>query len=505
MNYHYIINKYETIEYPYNDTFDISIYYLDDNLCEIVVKRTDSSSGWGLLLEIKIYDINENDKYEIINFGSSNDNIISRIFSTNIFLEPNKNKIPNIPSIVNPRKEQLILNKYELKNITILDLHFVIYKLDQNKIKIIIRRLDDENGWDNDIILYLYDVNIDNRKEIIHIGNSKNNYKYMVVNTKIDIIDVKPYKQEIPFYIIQTGHDNSFKNILHFNSIMSFIELNPEYTYLYYSDKDGRKLLRESFNNEINYAYDMLVPGAYKADLFRYCILQHIGGCYFDCKQILRVPIHSFLDKNKTFVLCNDVIDNALLNAIIFSTKSNDIIAKAIKDCVYNVIHKLGKTPLDVTGPTFLYKSIKKFINSNNLILQNNRPPDNFSDFSKDYVNNNITLISNKKVIINRFYKEYYNNYLNNNHYGKLFDNNEIYYKNFQNINNLRLCIYPNKYNDKFNFILKDNNLLIKRTDSNEGWSFNLKINIILNTGDEHIVSIGSSKINKKEIKLDFM
>jgi hypothetical protein len=158
---------------------------------------------------------------------------------------------------------------------------------------------------------------------------------------------------------------------------------------------------------------------------------------------------------------------------------------------------------LDITGPIFFYKSIKKFITNDNLLLQNNRPPNDFYDFSVDYYNNNITLICDNTIVINRFYKGYYTNYIDNNHYGKLFMNNEIYYKNFQNINNFKICVYPNKFNDKFQFMFKSKNIIVKRTDSSEGWNFDLKILIINNnTFEDKLVNIGPSRTNKKEVLL---
>jgi len=504
MNYHLIKNKFEKIEYPYPDLFYINIYYLDNNLCEVNVKRTDSSDGWGLLLEIKIYDINDNNKYEILKFGNSESNSKSIIFETFINLDIDEEKSILIPHIIHPRKDYfLIKNNFKIINNN-FDLHIVAYKLNNYKIKIIIRRLDEEKGWDDNLKFILYDNEISNIKELITIGASKNNYKYIIKTTKIELFSQPEYNQEIPKIIIQTGYSNKFKNILHFNSIMSFIELNPEYTYKYYNDTEARRFLRESFNEEVNYCYDILVPGAFKADLLRYCLLYSNGGCYFDCKQILRLPIKKFLKPDQTFLLCNDIIDNALLNAVIFSVKNLHFLEKTIKDCAFNIINKLGKSPLDITGPIFFYKSIKKFITTDNLLLQNNRPPDNFSDFSNDYYNNNITLISDNTVVLNRFYKGYYTNYIDNNHYGKLFMNNEIYYKNFQSINNFKICVYPNRFNDKFTFILKPGkNLIIKRTDSNEGWNFDLKILVINNsTFEDNLINVGLSKFNKMEISL---
>jgi mannosyltransferase OCH1-like enzyme len=507
MNYHLIKNNFEKIEYKYDDQFEIIIYYLSQHDCQINVKRIDAECGWGLNLEIKIFDLLNNNYYDIIMFGSSLENYKIQYFKTNIKLEYDEINKTTIPKLILPRNEYLINNNYDViydKNIFI-DLHIVIYYINEYSIKIIIRRLDEETGWDLNFKIFLYDCDVRFRKEIININNCDINYKYLFKDTKVKInYNDNDYIQEIPKIIFQTGYSNKFKNILHFNSIITFIELNPEYTYIYYDDYDSRQYLRENFSDEINYSFDLLVPGAFKADLLRYCFLYKNGGCYFDCKQILRVSIRFFLENNKTLGLCNDVIDDALLNANIFTIKNNLIIEKTIKDCIYNIINKLGTNALDITGPIFFYKSIKNFISKDNLLLQNNRPPNDFNDFCNDYSNNNITLIKNNKIVISRFYKNYYNDYLNTNHYGKLFNNNEIYYKNIQYLEKFKICVYPNKFNDKFFFNLVDDKILIiKRTDLTEGWNFNLKILIIMNNYKEYLIEIGNSTSNSKKFELN--
>jgi len=504
MNYHYIKNKYELIEYNYPDTFDVKVYYLNNNYCQINIKRTDSTEGWGLLMEMRLYNIEEKE-FHTVYIGNSNLNIKTLIYKSDFELYYDNDTKTIIEDIILPRNEKIMNNKYTIirDDNTYMDLYSVIYYLEDYKIKIIIRRLDEENGWDYPFNIIIYDKYKNNRKELIHIDKSEQNYKYIFIDTKIKIYHDDEYTQEIPKIIFQTGYNNRFKNILHFNAIISFIELNPEYKYIYYNNINARKFLRENFSEEINHCYDLLVPGAYKADLLRYCFLYHYGGCYFDCKQILKIPIRKFLDNNKTLVLCNDVIDNALLNAIIFSIQKNIILEKTIKDCVYNILHKLGTSPLDITGPIFFFKSIKKFINNDNILLQNNRPPEDFLDFWNDYYNNNITLISTNSVIVNRFYKGYYTDYIDTNHYGKLFTDNEVYYKNSLKIDNYKICIYPNKYPDKFNFKIDNNKLIINRIDAKDGWNFNLKILIInLITSDEKLIEVGKSELNIKEVNI---
>jgi hypothetical protein len=169
MNYYFISNKFEKIKYDYPDIFDINIYYLNDNCCQIMVERLDSSEGWGLDLQIKVYDLNNIDVFEILYFGNSDFNKKSLFFETTVKLYIDYEKEVLIPKIMYPRQYRLINNKYEIKNIENIDISLVIYKLEKNKILIIVRRLDSEYGWENNIILNIIDNNFNNRKEFINI------------------------------------------------------------------------------------------------------------------------------------------------------------------------------------------------------------------------------------------------------------------------------------------------------------------------------------------------
>ena len=52
--------------------------------------------------------------------------------------------------------------------------------------------------------------------------------------------------------------------------------------YRFYTDEMSVEFLSTHFPPEVLEAYDMLRPGAFKADLFRYCVLLIYGGLYAD-------------------------------------------------------------------------------------------------------------------------------------------------------------------------------------------------------------------------------
>ena len=526
MNYIPIQNRYELdkkeiIEKGYADRFSIKLYYLEKNKVALVVRRLDSGTGWGLPLKIFLYpdyskvcnntdiQVDDNtDKCNIENIliGSSSVNAFFRVIETKTDLFPNESLYPcvEIPSYLPPRPFELIQNSFRTSaQKTFIDFHLVVYFINQNECQIVLRRIDSDKGWDEPVCVEIDDIEFQGEvKERILIPASVDNYKSYLFNTTINLQKKKiSVNQLIPKIIFQTGSSKMFKDVYHMNSILSFIELNPEYTYIYFDDFDCRKFLRKFFNKDVNEAYDLLVPGAYKADLVRYCFLYFNGGCYFDCKQILRKQISDLIKEKDDILLCNDVIENAYLNAVIISRSKHPIMKKVIDDCVLNIKNKVMKSPLEITGPIFLYKSIHKNVTSKNVVFQNCRPPNDFNDFTKDYYHNNIKTIKNWDIFINRFYPNYYNDYLETNHYGKLFYAKEVFYVPSKMTEQYSTHIYPHPYGDKFDVSYQSPLLIVKRLDKVDGWNFPLKVRVIdENLMKEALIEVGPSQNPEKKV-----
>jgi len=51
-----------------------------------------------------------------------------------------------------------------------------------------------------------------------------------------------------------------------------------------FNDADCRSFIENEYPLDVVYAYDQLIPTAFKADLWRYCILYKYGGVYLDIK-----------------------------------------------------------------------------------------------------------------------------------------------------------------------------------------------------------------------------
>lgn len=169
-----------------------------------------------------------------------------------------------------------------------------------------------------------------------------------------------PQKQKIPKRIIQTNEaDTVPKDMV--NASHTIIRDNPEYEYIYYNNKRARDYLIRNYSDRIINAYDKLIPGAYKADLFRYCYLFKEGGVYIDMGMVSKRPLREFICYDDTFLSPEDNHTGGLYNAFIASTSNHPIIAKAIELCLNNIERGYyGNGPLDITGPQLLAKSFRK-------------------------------------------------------------------------------------------------------------------------------------------------
>ena len=430
--------------------------------------------------------------------------------------------MPYVNNLLPRDKDISIQNKYELINESNDDFHYVIYFLEKNKFKIIIRRLDFDQGWGINLGLIIYSHNSD-EKEIISIGSCESNFKILNLYTNIDILPIEYMLQKIPKIIFQTTFNKNIENIYHYNSILTYIELNPEYEYRLLNDKECREFIKDNFDESILNSYDLLIPGAFKADFFRYCYLYINGGCYFDCKSISYIPLRNVIKSDDNLILCKD-IGIGYYNALMMANKKNDLILNVIKSCKHNInnFYKLynfnnkffdnTESILSLTGPILLYKSVNETIDKNDVLKFQHLNNDHFHEYKKLFIQYNGKYFSAKQFIT----------YMPcGTHYSRLWYKKEIIYKlgNTKYFKNgYKYFFFIGNAKDDFNFhIFNEKTLIIERIDTNSGWGNDLKLKII--EEDENIetkIDIGNSdnkyklyffdndffKCNKSNIKI---
>lgn len=136
------------------------------------------------------------------------------------------------------------------------------------------------------------------------------------------------------------------------------IAKNPGYELFYFSDTECKQFIIEEWGQEYLDLYNILIPTAYKADLFRYLLLYKYGGIWGDFTQ---VPLVSFdeLISDMNRVLCLDRpaghADLELYNAIMMVKPNDEVVANAITISKGNILgRKYCENPLDITGPVVL-------------------------------------------------------------------------------------------------------------------------------------------------------
>ena len=89
-------------------------------------------------------------------------------------------------------------------------------------------------------------------------------------------------------------------------NIKKWKELNPNYKYKFYDDNDCKKILYDNFGINGLLSFNILKPGAFKADLFRYAILYVEGGVYADVDITPMKPLSRIIKNNYDLISVNE-------------------------------------------------------------------------------------------------------------------------------------------------------------------------------------------------------
>jgi hypothetical protein len=152
------------------------------------------------------------------------------------------------------------------------------------------------------------------------------------------------------------------------NCHQRWLDLNSNLKIEWYSDKDCDRFMH-SQGREIWDAYNMLRPGAFKADLFRLCILYKHGGIYADACTMPYMSIRNMItgcysSNNPLFISVKDAgPSNAIHNGFIIAEAKHPFLLACIQRIVRNV-QELDYTDhnLGITGPVCLGRSINTFL-----------------------------------------------------------------------------------------------------------------------------------------------
>lgn len=222
----------------------------------------------------------------------------------------------------------------------------------------------------------------------------------------------------IPKIIIQTWKNNNIP-VKYKNDILSVKKYNSDYKYIFFSDDDIEKFLKENYP-EYYKTYVNLPVFIQKIDFFRYIAVYHYGGFYFDLDMKAYYPLDGILQYDSVFPV-DQIITDKLCNRIRYK-----------KYCEQNMKILLGQYAFGAKPKNEFIKLLIDTIhnNLNNYILQYGKIKDNkkksiqhqyvYSSTGPDFVTDMYIKYNNKKTVHILEYpmSQYFGKYAKHNYYG---------------------------------------------------------------------------------------
>lgn len=246
-------------------------------------------------------------------------------------------------------------------------------------------------------------------------------------------------EHNIPRIIWQTSFVEPEENTDNFIATQTFKSQNG-WEYKFVSDKDAIKFLKENFDKNVFRAFEVLVPGAYKADLLRACLLYIYGGVYADIKLHLHYDLDSFLTNDLVLVKEKDGFEG-IWNGFMASIPKHEYFKNVINSIVDNVINKFyGKSTLDLSGPQLYGKVYKNMFNVKPLNLNFYTLKGDDKNYISQYKNQEMFISWKKKL--RKWYERGYAYYWNTGQvynlklhkkYFNTFSGNLSYFKKSEN------------------------------------------------------------------------
>ena len=163
----------------------------------------------------------------------------------------------------------------------------------------------------------------------------------------------------IPKVILQTWATAALPPHL-VTAVQTLRDANPGFQYRFFDDTACRTLIVSHFSERVLCAWDLLLPGAYRADLFRLCALQVYGGVYVDIKLTGPIRLDEYLTEGACFVddgtfTKNGTTLHSVYNGVMMVERADPRLQTTIDRICDNISRRSYETgPLDVTGPQVL-------------------------------------------------------------------------------------------------------------------------------------------------------
>ena len=167
----------------------------------------------------------------------------------------------------------------------------------------------------------------------------------------------KDHKRLIPRIIHQTWFEElsveDYPNMIRMQSSFRY----SGYEYRFYNDTQSATLISQHFPSEVREAYDSLLPGAFKIDLFRYCALLIHGGVYADMDVLLESSLDSVIEPDVGFMVPYDTPGrnehvgkgHCVWSTFLASAPGHPFLVKAIETAVNQIRNRQTILDIDVS------------------------------------------------------------------------------------------------------------------------------------------------------------
>jgi len=226
---------------------------------------------------------------------------------------------------------------------------------------------------------------------------------------------------EVPLVIYRSWMTNKLTNEMK-NIIDKSMQMNPEFDSYLYTDDDCINFIKDNFEPNVLNAFKSLKPGAYKCDLWRYCILYKKGGVYIDIKLELITPLINIIKEHPIIFLKDRpwaVEKRPIWNGLMCSPPSNPVFLDCINSVVQSCKNKDYKRDfLDITGPSLLGEMTTKHYG------------ENYYDKLPFDFNGQENPITYNKISVATQYKEYRKDqekFMKTRPYKEMYDNKDVF------------------------------------------------------------------------------
>jgi mannosyltransferase OCH1-like enzyme len=225
----------------------------------------------------------------------------------------------------------------------------------------------------------------------------------------------------VPLIIYRSWITNEITNEMK-KTIDKTIQMTPEFDNYFYSDVDCDNFIKDNFEPNVLNAFRSLKPGAFKSDLWRYCILYKKGGVYIDIKLELHIPLINIIKDYPVIMLKDNpkfMEKRPIWNGIMSSPPNNKIFIDCIESIVLSCKNKDYKRDLlDITGPSLLGQ-----------IFTKHHGNDNYDGLPFIFETQEVP-ITYKNVPMASQYKEYrkdQNKFQKTPHYSEMYNKRDIF------------------------------------------------------------------------------